>query len=183
MKRRSDEEISAPLYEYDAAVRSQYGCFAGVDEAGRGPLCGPVCVAACILDPANDHAAANVMIQKSLKMAAPPGIKTVIKSIDDAIKTLNDPRCEPLKVLVLVNSPEDALKMAKQVKGIPFINVGNYGRVAPKKEGKERKRFDNNLYCDTDEEATFRELMATGLECICQTTPEEIAIPLKKLIQ
>ena len=23
MKRRSDEEISAPLYEYDAAVRSQ----------------------------------------------------------------------------------------------------------------------------------------------------------------
>ena len=41
MKRRSDEEISAPLYEYDAAVRSQYGCFAGVDEAGRGPLCGP----------------------------------------------------------------------------------------------------------------------------------------------
>ena len=53
MKRRSDEEISAPLYEYDAAVRSQYGCFAGVDEAGRGPLCGPVCVAACILDAEN----------------------------------------------------------------------------------------------------------------------------------
>ena len=53
MKRRSDEEISAPLYEYDAAVRSQYGCFAGVDEAGRGPLCGPVCVAACILNPEN----------------------------------------------------------------------------------------------------------------------------------
>ena len=49
MKRRSDEEISAPLYEYDAAVRSQYGCFAGVDEAGRGPLCGPVAAAACIL--------------------------------------------------------------------------------------------------------------------------------------
>ena len=55
--------------------------------------------------------------------------------------------------------------------------------MAPKKEGKERKRFDNNLYCDTDEEATFRELMATGLDCIYQTTPEEMAIPLKKLIQ
>ena len=48
MKHRSDEEISAPLYAFDAEVRSQYGCFAGVDEAGRGPLCGPVCVAACI---------------------------------------------------------------------------------------------------------------------------------------
>lgn len=38
MKRRSDEEISAPLYTFDAEVRSQYGCFAGVDEAGRGTL-------------------------------------------------------------------------------------------------------------------------------------------------
>ena len=53
MKRRTDEEISAPLYEYDAAIRARHGCFAGVDEAGRGPLCGPVCVAACILDPEN----------------------------------------------------------------------------------------------------------------------------------
>ena len=76
---------------------------------------------------ANDHAAENVMIQKSLKMAAPPGIKTVIKTLDAAIATLNDPRCEPLKVLVLVNSPADALKMVRAVKGIPFVNIGNYG--------------------------------------------------------
>ena len=52
MKRRSDEEISAPLYAFDAEVRSQYGCFAGVDEAGRGPLAGGVYAAAVILDPA-----------------------------------------------------------------------------------------------------------------------------------
>ena len=51
MKRLTDEEVSRPLYSYDAAVRAENGCFAGVDEAGRGPLCGPVCVAACILDP------------------------------------------------------------------------------------------------------------------------------------
>ena len=71
---------------------------------------------------ANDNAASNVMIQKSLKMAAPPGVKTVIKTIDDAVKTLNDPRCEPLKVLVLVNNPEDAVEMVTQVSGVPFVN-------------------------------------------------------------
>lgn len=131
---------------------------------------------------ANDNAASSPMIQKSLKMAAPPGIKTVIKTLDSAIATLNDPRCEPLKVLVLVNSPTDALKMVQNVKGIPFVNVGNYGRVAPKKPGKERARFDNNLYCDEDEVREFQELMGCGLECVYQTTPEEPAIPLKKLI-
>ncbi len=43
----------AALYAFDAEVWANHGCFAGVDEAGRGPLCGPVTVAACILDPAN----------------------------------------------------------------------------------------------------------------------------------
>ena len=40
-----------PLYEMDAEIRAQHGIFCGVDEAGRGPLCGPVSVAACILNP------------------------------------------------------------------------------------------------------------------------------------
>ena len=31
MKRCSDEEISAPLYEYDAAIRALYGFFTSVD--------------------------------------------------------------------------------------------------------------------------------------------------------
>jgi ribonuclease HII len=47
------------LYDFDAQVRAAHGCFAGVDEAGRGPLCGPVCVAACILDPEAPIAGVN----------------------------------------------------------------------------------------------------------------------------
>ena len=39
------------LYTFDAAKRAEYGNICGVDEAGRGPLCGPVCVAAVILNP------------------------------------------------------------------------------------------------------------------------------------
>lgn len=38
------------LYQYDAALRAQYGVLCGVDEAGRGPLCGPVSIAAVILN-------------------------------------------------------------------------------------------------------------------------------------
>ena len=44
---------STALYAFDEALRAQHGVLCGVDEAGRGPLCGPVCCAAVILDPAN----------------------------------------------------------------------------------------------------------------------------------
>ena len=39
------------LDDFDAALRVQYPLLCGVDEAGRGPLAGPVCCAAVILDP------------------------------------------------------------------------------------------------------------------------------------
>ena len=45
-------DTNSPLYEYDDAVRARHGIFCGVDEAGRGPRCGPVGCAAVILDPA-----------------------------------------------------------------------------------------------------------------------------------
>ena len=44
--------MTEDLYAFDAVFRAN-GILCGVDEAGRGPLCGPVCVAAVILDPAN----------------------------------------------------------------------------------------------------------------------------------
>lgn len=50
--RQSDSAYEA-LYAYDesSAQQAPNGILCGVDEAGRGPLCGPVCVAAVILDP------------------------------------------------------------------------------------------------------------------------------------
>ena len=42
--------MSAPLWEIEDAVRGEgYAVVCGVDEAGRGPLAGPVCAAAVIL--------------------------------------------------------------------------------------------------------------------------------------
>ncbi len=44
----------APDFTHEAAlIARSLGPVAGVDEAGRGPLAGPVVVAACILDPQN----------------------------------------------------------------------------------------------------------------------------------
>jgi len=52
-QRISDEAryLSMSAYEDDARL-SGFVRIAGIDEAGRGPLAGPVVAAACILDPA-----------------------------------------------------------------------------------------------------------------------------------
>ncbi len=42
----------AQLYAFDEALRGEHPLLCGVDEAGRGPLCGPVGVAAVVLDAA-----------------------------------------------------------------------------------------------------------------------------------
>lgn len=41
------------LREFDRAVFERYGAVCGIDEAGRGPVAGPVYAAAVILDPKN----------------------------------------------------------------------------------------------------------------------------------
>lgn len=51
MPRLMKSQDNAALYAYDAALRAAHGNLCGVDEAGRGPLCGPVCCAAVILNP------------------------------------------------------------------------------------------------------------------------------------
>ena len=52
MTMRSTKTSNNPLlYAYDAGQRAEHGVLCGVDEAGRGPLCGPVCCAAVILNP------------------------------------------------------------------------------------------------------------------------------------
>ncbi len=51
MPRTSKSTNSEALYAFDTAQRQVHGMLCGVDEAGRGPLCGPVCCAAVILNP------------------------------------------------------------------------------------------------------------------------------------
>ena len=131
---------------------------------------------------ADDTAAASDIMQKSLMMAAPATCKTAIVTVDKAVSLCNDPRAAGLKILLIVSTPENLLRVAKEVKDIPQINVGNYGRVAPKHGTEARKTYTKNLYAYEDEVEVLRQVMATGIPCNVQTIPDDVPQELSKVL-
>ncbi|MEG0034839.1 MAG: PTS sugar transporter subunit IIB [Bacilli bacterium] len=121
----------------------------------------------------NKEAAENDIIQKSLMMAAPTTAKVAIKDIESGISLLNDPRCGNLKILVIVSDINDLIKVLENVKGIPLVNIGNYGRIAPKQDGIQRATYRRNLYAYESEVELFKKVISLVDDCNYQTIPED----------
>ncbi len=121
----------------------------------------------------NNQAASNLLIQKSLMMAAPSTVKVAIKDVKAGIKLLQDPRLERLKVLVIVSEIKDLLVVLKNVVGIPLINIGNYGRLATKKSNQKRTAYRPNLYAYDEELELLKEVASLGIETVYQTIPDD----------
>ena len=115
-------------------------------------------------------------------MAAPANCKTAIVPVEKAVALCNDPRAEALSILLIVSTPENLLTVAKQCKDIPQINVGNYGRIAPKHGEEPRKTYTKNLYAYDEEVEILKEVVATGIPCNVQTIPDDIPQELSKVI-
>ena len=59
-------ENTKKLVNYDREVSKEYGIFCGIDEAGRGPLAGPVVVASCIMPLEDDKIILGINDSKKL---------------------------------------------------------------------------------------------------------------------
>ena len=125
---------------------------------------------------ANDQAAGNPLIQNTLRMAAPDQIKTAILPLAKAVSLLKDPRCAELRILVLVDSPHDALLLIHDLPDVKTINVGNYGRIGKEEVLHSRQRYSRNIYCNDQEAKDFQSLIQSGIPCFYQTVPEEAPV-------
>lgn len=77
---------------------------------------------------ANDSAANDRTQKMALQMAAPAGIRVLVKPLAEAVRVLNYPKASRMRLLVLTRTVRDALEIRKNVGEIGFLNVGNVGR-------------------------------------------------------
>lgn len=133
---------------------------------------------------ASDAAAASPIIQKSLMMAAPATCKTAIKSVDDVIEMMKNPKVADHDILMLCQTPEDLYKLLSNLDTKPeWVNIGNFGRIAAKKpSGEMRTTYAPNLYLYEEEKECLKKVLGLGLKTIYQTTPEDSPESLDKLI-
>lgn len=73
---------------------------------------------------ANDNAAADPIRKSALQLAKPDGVRIAIRSVDDAITLLKNEKIKALKVFVIVDNPQDALRIYKGIDETPDLNIG-----------------------------------------------------------
>ena len=97
---------------------------------------------------ANDEVIHNELQIIALKLAVPAGMKVAIRSVEDAIGLLQNPKAQPMKIFVVVNHPRDALRIAEAVpETVEGINIGNY-YGSKQLRTEEKIKLDRNIYLD-----------------------------------
>lgn len=129
---------------------------------------------------ANDKAAKDEMMQMTLRMATPQNKKLAIKSKKDAINLLHDPRCQTMKIFVLVDCLKDAIELLEQVEDIPYVNIGNYGRVGQK---KDVVTLTENIFADQEDLEDMKILVHMGKEVEVRILPDSHKTLLKDYLK
>ncbi|TLQ06942.1 PTS sugar transporter subunit IIB [Marinilactibacillus psychrotolerans] len=129
----------------------------------------------CILI-ANDDVPINEIRKTTIKLAKPQGVKLVIKTIEDSIKALKSGVTDKYKLFIVVDSIEDAYKLATECPEVNKINLG--GTKA--EEGKEN--ISKAVNVTLEEKKLLRELNSEGLDVYIQMVPSEKAVKISDIL-
>ena len=116
---------------------------------------------------ANDEIMQDEMGKMALKMVKPNGVKLAIRSIEDGAAILNNPLSKDLKILVIVKTVQDALRLVELTEGIEHIDIGGI----KKKEGA--RLVGAATYVDDDDCATIEKLCEKVSDVYFQMVPAE----------
>lgn len=127
----------------------------------------------CILI-ANDSAVSDDLKKTTLRLAKPSSCKLIIKSIDESISDINGGRADSYDLFIVVDSVEDAYRLAKACDRIQTVNIGGLKKT-PNTKPHPANHNINLSETDTDK---LRELEKLGKEIELRMVPND---PIRKL--
>lgn len=119
---------------------------------------------------ANDRASRNEIQKQALIMAVPKSIKCYVLDIDSAADILNDPRGKNMRIMLVVGSPQDALRLREKCSEIQEINAVNYG-VLTKPTDTTKTILAKRFRCDAEDLEAVKGLIGYGVRLYNQDMP------------
>lgn len=129
----------------------------------------------CILI-ASDNLMKDELKMSAMRMAKPSGIKLVMKSLEDSISAINSGVTDKYKLFVIVESVEDAYRLAQGVDVIKSINIGGM------KAMEDRKQIAKAVFVSDDDIAKLKELNDKGIELEVRLVPSDNKVNVVDLI-
>ncbi|WEJ89140.1 MAG: PTS sugar transporter subunit IIB [Klebsiella huaxiensis] len=120
----------------------------------------------CILI-ANDNVPNDELRKTTIKLAKPPSVKLVIKNIDDSIEAIKSDVTDKYNLFIVVESVDDAWRIANAVGNIKSINLGGIKA----KEGSQNISKAINLLPKEIEQ--LQQLVGNGVEVEIRQVPND----------
>ena len=118
---------------------------------------------------ANDDISKDKIATGALKMAAPPGIKCAVLSVEDCIKNCMDPRAKDMGIMVITNNFRDTFTIMKGAKDVlERTNLGNNTIL----DTQGMKPLTQFIYVSDEDIEICKEMLAMGFEVDTQLRPE-----------
>ena len=120
----------------------------------------------CILI-ANDSVPGDELRKTTIKLAKPPSVKLVIKNINDSIEAIKSGVTDKYNLFIVVESVNDAWRIASAVEEIKSINLGGIKA----KEGSKNISKAINLLSEEIEQ--LQQLVGKGVEVEIRQVPND----------
>lgn len=108
----------------------------------------------------------------SVKLAKPPGVKVVVKTIEESIQAMKSGITDKYHLFVVCETIEGATKLVKEL-GIQKLNIGG---TTP---GENKKSLGPVVYVDPEEEKMLKSLQNDGVYVYQQLVPDSKEQELK----
>ena len=130
----------------------------------------------CILI-ANDSLMQDELRKTTIKLAKPQGVKVVMKNIQDSIDAINSGVTDKYKLFVVVESIEDANRLAKGTNKFTEINLGGI------KSREGTRNISKAINVAPEEEETLKELINSGIIVEIRQIPNDQKILAQNVLK